>query len=536
MAAEAPVDVGTMSKTEILRGIVADKLTTAAQEIFAVVQRTVAGYEEEASGLRQEIDRQRRLLERLAQPVIKLDTTDMDSGDFFGHAEEEEEEEPAQSSSLDQEDLRDPDHQSPVERTGAPLILRVGLLQDSQSDEVKAPVQEVRCPRGLQEPDFLDLLRSTFPPLTGPVDAFTTDADEKLRPLSLQTLTPEEVQRSIGATGRAAAALYIRAKAPPQSKDKDVEDARSGENCPHAREDISGESLASTEEAHSRSVTASTSADGHERGSVVRSTPKKLRGAVGLKNHSCQHCDKSFTTSRYLKIHERGHSEEKPYGCDRCTKAFTTPVELKKHRRVHTGEELHGCDQCGKRFCHVSSLKAHQRTHTGEKPYGCEQCGQMFTHLPQLKIHQRSHTGEKPYGCDLCEKVFATRGVRKIHMHVHAAEKTHICEFCGKTSKTSSDLKIHRRIHTGEKPYSCDLCERTFTTRGHLKIHRRVHTGEKPYACDQCGKVFAAQSTLKSHRRSHTGERPYSCDQCGKSFTIPRHLKTHRLIHTREKP
>ncbi|KAK9525129.1 hypothetical protein VZT92_017458 [Zoarces viviparus] len=78
MAAEAPFDVGTMSKAEILRRIVADKLTTAAQEIFAVVQRTVAGYEEEASGLRQEIDRQRRLLELLAQPVIKLKRTGLD--------------------------------------------------------------------------------------------------------------------------------------------------------------------------------------------------------------------------------------------------------------------------------------------------------------------------------------------------------------------------------------------------------------------------------------------------------------------------
>lgn len=65
--------LGNMSKAEILRGIVTEKLTTAAQEILAVVERTVAGYEEEASGFRREIDRQRRQLEVLLQPRVKLE-------------------------------------------------------------------------------------------------------------------------------------------------------------------------------------------------------------------------------------------------------------------------------------------------------------------------------------------------------------------------------------------------------------------------------------------------------------------------------
>ena len=65
--------LGNMSKAEILRGIVTEKLSTAAQEILAVVERTVAGYEEEASGFRREIDRQRRQLELLLQPRVKLE-------------------------------------------------------------------------------------------------------------------------------------------------------------------------------------------------------------------------------------------------------------------------------------------------------------------------------------------------------------------------------------------------------------------------------------------------------------------------------
>lgn len=80
---------------------------------------------------------------------------------------------------------------------------------------LKSPVQRLRCPLGLQEPDFLDLLRSTFPQLTGQFDAFTVDTTKKLAPLKLQTLTPEEVQRSIKSTGKGRSALYIRAQVDP---------------------------------------------------------------------------------------------------------------------------------------------------------------------------------------------------------------------------------------------------------------------------------------------------------------------------------
>ncbi|KAK9523138.1 hypothetical protein VZT92_019555 [Zoarces viviparus] len=62
-----------MSEAEILIGIVTEKLTTAAQEILAVVERTVAGYEEEASGFRREIDRRKKQLEVLLQPRVSLE-------------------------------------------------------------------------------------------------------------------------------------------------------------------------------------------------------------------------------------------------------------------------------------------------------------------------------------------------------------------------------------------------------------------------------------------------------------------------------
>lgn len=54
-----------MSSAEVLREFVNERLAAAAEEIFGVFGRTVAEYEAE-------IDRQRRLLDLLCKPEIKL--------------------------------------------------------------------------------------------------------------------------------------------------------------------------------------------------------------------------------------------------------------------------------------------------------------------------------------------------------------------------------------------------------------------------------------------------------------------------------
>lgn len=56
-----------MSKGDLLRGFVSERLAIATKEILGVVDKLVAGYEEEASGFRREIERQKRELKVLLQ-------------------------------------------------------------------------------------------------------------------------------------------------------------------------------------------------------------------------------------------------------------------------------------------------------------------------------------------------------------------------------------------------------------------------------------------------------------------------------------
>eukprot|EP00064_Thunnus_orientalis_P026222 superscaffoldBa00015842_g26713 len=61
-----------MSKIEMLRLLINQRLTAAAEEIFGVFGRTIAEYEEQISRYKLEIQRQRRLQELRMQPQISL--------------------------------------------------------------------------------------------------------------------------------------------------------------------------------------------------------------------------------------------------------------------------------------------------------------------------------------------------------------------------------------------------------------------------------------------------------------------------------
>ncbi|KAK5875423.1 hypothetical protein CesoFtcFv8_026511 [Champsocephalus esox] len=276
--------VGQMSKCDILRGIVTEKLSTALQEILAVLQRTVSGYEEEASGLRREISQQNIQLE-LLKPRINLQRRALVPGaedqvvvsseeDRVVVSSEEdqvvvssEEEQPAEqeTGSLgmlwydddDEEeeqpkaDPKDPDFQitprpPPPRASDRPqreVTLRVCILEDARtlvlSNTVfkKYPVKEVCFPPGLSEEDFLLLLRSSFPRLTDSsrLEFLRTDRSRRLQRIQLETLTPEDILRTRSSGGEKAL-LYLRLR--KGAGDEEEEDEEEEEEERHLSNDV----------------------------------------------------------------------------------------------------------------------------------------------------------------------------------------------------------------------------------------------------------------------------------------------------------
>ncbi|XP_068455337.1 uncharacterized protein [Clinocottus analis] len=66
-----------MCKVQMLRALVEQRLTAAAQEIFGLFERTIAEYEEELSASRDENERQRRLLDAVFNPEVRIHRADV---------------------------------------------------------------------------------------------------------------------------------------------------------------------------------------------------------------------------------------------------------------------------------------------------------------------------------------------------------------------------------------------------------------------------------------------------------------------------
>ncbi|XP_038587337.1 zinc finger protein 436-like [Micropterus salmoides] len=611
-----------LSKTEILRGFIAEKLTTAAQEIFAVVERTVAGYEEEASGLRQEIDRQRRQLEAVLQPRVSLCRIDEpeddeaggrglpeeeaqqthveDSGrrDTSGYSEEEEDidegeespEEPVQSTSLDKEGLWDPGQQitntrgQSVKRKcrrRSHLNLRVCLLEDSQTSVLtkgvlKRPVQELRCPRALQEPDFLDLLKSTFPQLPERFDVFTTDATKTLTPLKLNTLTPEDIQRSIKSRRKGRFALYIRA----QRKDEATNDTRNDKNRPLAsplenveinktdlrssnsgRQQVEteedGEQLGTSDDFSALSSAAESEGDNGDddddddeveeddgdddwkpdkNDKELRGSNTELNPSKTTRKRQVEHSGVITKKKKQVQSSPKASTDKSdaPLSCKVCQALRGSMNMLIKHAWSHVDDPERLCGVCGEHPESVEELRSHLQSH--QKTHRCNVCGKSFLTAVGLNGHAAVHTGERPYKCDICHKAFTNSFTLRTHQWKHVEDKPHKCDVCHQSFAVKEQLRIHSRTHTGEKPYSCDVCGKSVGNLRSLSRHKLGHIGEKRYSCQVCGKRFLTPGVVKEHEKIHTErEKTYLCDICCKAFPTGSGLKVHLKSHSKEK-
>ncbi|XP_020496260.2 zinc finger protein 260-like [Labrus bergylta] len=445
-----------MSKVQMLRFFVKQRLTAAAEEIFELFERTTAKYEEEICRLREKHGHDEQ-----PDSEVELHRTDMQQ--LMVRKGEVPSEQQERSSSLNQEDQTEPPN------------IKEEMWTDEEGER-------------LQEPWDTDIIKFTFTP----VPVKSEDDDKKPQSSELhedQTEESRDTQHLKTADG------------------EDCEGSEPARNLnldryltPTSQHIISNSTESEMYDRCFDRVVTTIPLSGLNCLQAIEEPVSELECKTGKTSMNSSECASSFGPNGKQREQSRIQTEVKPFRCSICGKRFSDKVSLINHVSIHSEQKRFSCSVCKKRFHWKKDILTHMRTHTGEKPYSCSYCGSGFTQSSHLVAHLKVHTGEKPFTCLVCSASFSIKKSLVEHMRIHTGEKPFDCSVCGKRFAQKGHMRRHLTVHTGERPFICSVCGKGFTQNVSLKNHLTVHTGEKPFKCNLCDKTFTRLEYVKKHK------------------------------------
>uniref|UniRef100_UPI0037E8A539 zinc finger and SCAN domain-containing protein 31-like n=1 Tax=Semicossyphus pulcher TaxID=241346 RepID=UPI0037E8A539 len=312
-----------MSGTQLLRLLVNERLTAAAEEIFGLVEKTIAGYQDEAVRSKKEIIQLKKQIEQLTvfKPEVMLFRADTHPS--LQQCEIKVEQIP------DLEETKNQEHPQVKEE-------QVDQSISPDMEAVTSENAEDSLPKSEPTTDF-----ELLPPPTATTVSVNKNMDDKLK----------ERDGSLSPPQSHIVEVVLELKKPP-SEEKSLK--KDSHPVMHMERSNGNKAFKC-----------------FECNKVFHEKRHLIRHAIvhtGEKPFSCDFCGRTFAQSFNRNVHMRLHTGEKPYFCQKCGKHFAYSRHLRVCKSTQNRRsKIFRCLTCGKTFHTDIELNLHMEVHESWK-------------------------------------------------------------------------------------------------------------------------------------------------------------------------